>query len=352
MNSIFQKYPDIGDKILTKLDRQTLQNCQLVCKQWREHFEYQPFFWLKMLDKRGQTTEVNEAWKRLMIKSDDRNSTKTFANCLRKKFLVSKWDRRYSMGFFGNPKKPFDMEEAPPLHTAAFFGHFEIVKLCYDCNEDFDGKKITKTSENDWYIIGTSLALYSSQTEIAKFLLTKEIVQDQFFSFFGHTPLLLCIHWKNLELVKFMAPMTPNLDFQHRKTGDSLIHFALGSYEIFEYLVSLPGINVNLTNYKGKIPLQTLLDGEVWYSTPSHEDTISMVKILVPLAKNHKFLRNESPLHCAARFGSVDVLKIVVEYFEMYVNVRNKSGHLPIDIAIICGNHEAVQFLMEVKTNC
>ena len=346
MNNILQRYSDIGDNILKKLDRQTLLNSQLVCKQWREYFEHQPFFWLKLLDKRVQSLVISDAWKKLINKSNDRNLTRAFGNCLRMKFFR---ERKCLIRYAWGKKNYFNMEKAPPLYTAAYFGHIEIVKLFYDFNEDFEGKKITKTSKNGWYIMAVSLAIYNDQMEIAKFLFSKEIVKHQLLSLTGHIPLSLSIDWKNLELVKFLTPIT-NLDFQHHETGNSLIHLSLYSYKIFEYLVSLPKINLNLMNSKGKTPLQTLLDGKRRHY--SHEETILMVKILIPMAKGQTFSGNDSPLHCAARLGLVDILKIVVEYFEMYINVRNESGHMPIDIARICGNHEAVQFLMEVKANC
>ena len=84
MNAVPTNYPGIGDKIFSNLDHQTLLNCELVCKQWMKFFEENPYFWLKMSNKWGQSSEICEAWTRL-IKSG-RISKNIFANCLRKKF--------------------------------------------------------------------------------------------------------------------------------------------------------------------------------------------------------------------------------------------------------------------------
>ena len=342
MNNILLKCPDIGENILKKLDRQTLLNSQIVCKQWREFFEHQPFFWLKLLENKGQPTNISEAWKRLINRSDGRNLTKMFGNCLRKKFLVK---GGYVLSYLWVPNYNFDLE-APPLHTAAYFGHFEIVKLIYELDEDYDRKIINRKSDEGLYNMAIFLAIQNHHTEIAKFLFLKETI-DPLLSFTGHTPLALAIVYQNLELVKFLAPRTTNLNFQLRVGRNSLIHLSLFNYEIFEYLVSLPGINPNLINVMGKTPLMSLLDGE--HRIISHEKVPLMVRILARMARNQKFYFNDTPLHCAARSNSLAKLKIVAEYFETSVNVRSHCGFLPIDIAKKYGYQESVEFLTELR---
>ena len=339
MNNILQRYPDIGDNILKKLNRKSLLNSQLVCKQWREFFENQPFFWLKMLENTGQPSEISEAWKRLINKSGDRNLSRAFGNCLRKKYLV---DRRYVDGFFWVPNFNFDLE-APPLHTAAYFGHLKVVKLIYDLDEDYDRKIINRKSDNGLYNMAIFLAIQNHHTEIAKFLFTKETI-DPLLSFTGNTPLALAIVQQNLELVKFLAPRTTNLNFQLGGSRNNLIHLSLSNYDIFEYLLSLPGINPNLTNNEGKTPLLALLDDK--HCLMSNEKVRSMVRVLARMTRNQTFLHNDTPLHFAARSNSLDKLKLVAEYFETSVNVRNDNGHFPINVAI---NQEAVEFLTELR---
>ena len=342
MSNILLRYPDIGENILKRLDRQTLLNSQLVCKQWREFFEHQPFFWLKMLEKKGQPSEISKAWKRLINKSEGRNLTKLFGNCLRKKFLVK---GGYVLSYLWVPNYNFDLE-APPLHSAAYFGHFEIVKLIYDLDEDYDRKIINRKSDNGLYNMAIFLAIENHHTEIAKFLFPKEKIHP-LLSFTGHTPLSLAVVYQNLELVKFMAPRTTNLNFQKDVTGNSLLHLSLFDYDIFEYLVLLPGINPNLTNNEGKTPLLALLDDK--HCLMSNEKVRSMVKVLARMTRNQTFLHNDTPLHFAARSNSLNKLKLVAEYFETSVNVRNDNGHFPIDVAKLCGNQEAVEFLTELR---
>ena len=46
--NIFQRFPKIGDQIMSQLDLPTLLNCTLVCKDWNS-FLNDPYFWLKKL---------------------------------------------------------------------------------------------------------------------------------------------------------------------------------------------------------------------------------------------------------------------------------------------------------------
>ena len=60
--NMFQRFPKIGDLILSDLDLPTLLNCTMVCKNWNS-FLNDPFFWLKKLRDVGQPTEIEISWK-------------------------------------------------------------------------------------------------------------------------------------------------------------------------------------------------------------------------------------------------------------------------------------------------
>ena len=79
------------------------------------------------------------------------------------------------------------------------------------------------------------------------------------------------------------------------------------------------------------------------YQIPD-EDVIKMVKILAPLADpKHAQNSKDSPLNLAAKFGSTEILKILLQYFD--ANVHHLGGFLPIDKAMFHQRIEAIKIL-------
>ena len=82
----FENHPEIGEKIFSYLDLQTLIKCQFVCHDWKQVLE-NPYFWLKKLRKVGHKSNIDAAWKRLIIKSPEFGLPKNeFTKCLQMKF--------------------------------------------------------------------------------------------------------------------------------------------------------------------------------------------------------------------------------------------------------------------------
>ena len=82
----FENHLEIGEKIFSYLDLQTLLSCQNVCQDWKKVLE-NPYFWLKKLKDVGQPIEIENAWKNLISKSTEFGVVKSiFAECLQMKF--------------------------------------------------------------------------------------------------------------------------------------------------------------------------------------------------------------------------------------------------------------------------
>ena len=85
---------------------------------------------------------------------------------------------------------------------------------------------------------------------------------------------------RDIELVKFLAPRTKNLNYQN-KGGTTALHFATKDWNVFKYLMSFGDrINVNISNKDHRLPLHFACknDGEL-----SLENRIEIVKTLIPL---------------------------------------------------------------------
>ena len=356
MNTIpFNHYPEIWDKIFLSLDYQSLLKCELVCKQWKEFLD-NPMFWLKILKTMGQPLEISDAWKRLINNEGTRIPKIEFTNCLRKKFKDEVITQKGKPEFF---QRIFHDLNSPPLHSAAYHGHLEIVKLIHDLKEDYDrpiSKHYFTPNLKKYFNVAIFTAIYNGHNEIAKFLADQpREVQSPSVSVNGLTPLSIAVLRRNLELVQFFGARTTNFNFRERRRGQSLIHLSLKDFNVFKYMISLPGINPNLSDNEGQTPLQILctknFQPTLFFNQPpeSKEEIIEMVKILAPMAKNTTFQHNNTPIHVAAEYGALEILEILIEHFD--VNIRNDIGHLPLDRAIRRKKVEAVNFLAPYTKN-
>ena len=357
MNTIpFNHYPEIWDNIFLRLDYQSLLKCELVCKQWKEFLD-NPMFWLKILKTMGQPLEISDAWKRLINNEGIRIPKIEFTNCLRKKFKDEVMTQKGKLKCF---QRIFHDLNSPPLHSAAYHGHLEIVKLIHDLKEDYDrpiSKHYFTPNLKKYFNVAIFTAIYNGHNEIAKFLADQpREVQSPSVSVNGLTPLSIAVLRRNLELVQFFGARTTNFNFRERRRGQSLIHLSLKDFNVFKYMISLPGINPNLSDNEGQTPLQILctknFQPTLFFNQPPEpkEEIIEMVKILAPMAKNTTFQHNNTPIHVAAEYGALEILEILIEHFD--VNIRDNAGQLPLDRAIRRNKVKAVNFLAPYTLYC
>ena len=358
--NIFQRFPKIGDKIVSGLDLPTLLNCTLVCKDWNR-FLNNPFFWLKKLQDVGQPREIEEAWKILIKKSEEIGVEKqSFTKCLKRKF------QHFVESKSQDPKIHMDATiwmKFPPLHTASLYGEIEIVKLIYHFELDFNrpihsgrykGKKFGPFgNKTEHYEMAIFAAIENGHTEVVKFLAnTSRELQSPSINCYNLPQLYVAILHKNFELVKFLVPRTQNLNKLYGMRGCArygLIHECVraGDTKILKYLVSIPGFDPNIENDLGKTALQELCRKSFHsdFGIPQ-EDILEMIEILaqqVDANNPMNFDVTYNPIHLAVTDDSNEILKILVNYLN--VNVKNGTKLLPIDVAVRRNQVEAVKIL-------
>ena len=236
----------------------------------------------------------------------------------------------------------------PPLHTASIYGQFEVVKLIYHFEEDFNRPLFCKKFERlpewktDYYEHPIVAAIENGHTEIVKFIAnTPQEIQNPSITFFGLPLIYLAVMHKNLELVKFFAPKTQNINQIHGSSfKDSLLHASIKSdFEIFKFLMTIPGIDPNVQDGNGETILQQLCTKRITSKLKvPKEDVMKMIEILAPLSNLRKY-----PLHQAVSNGSVGIVKILVKYLD--ANVKDFQGLLPIDHALRRNYPEAFKIL-------
>ena len=102
---------------------------------------------------------------------------------------------------------------------------------------------------------------------------------------------------------------------------------------------------ISHSNYKGETALHQLCD-KGFTSEFRVENVIEKVKILAPLADP----KSIGPLHLAAIDGSIEILKILIEFLNANVYIDSYfegegCQFLPIDFAILSNDAEAVAIL-------
>ena len=349
--TIFQAHPEIIEKVFDALDSNTLLNCRLVCKSWNQFLE-NPNFWLKKLKEIGQPENIDIAWKSLINKSTNIGIEKCiFAKCLRRKFrhfIAAQQKDEYSIAL-----SFFHLQDCPPLYTASLYGDITVVELIYYFGEDYNCRIYSSVNEIpvEDFVMPLLAAIDNNHSDVAKFIAnTSRELENPSVDKQRLSPIAAAIAMSNLELVKYLVPRTPNLNHTNNH-GNSLIHLAIMDYNIFQYLISLPGINPNLLNWDNRTPLQLLCSGRYTkgLELPYHH-IIEMVKILAPLTDTkHALGKQDYPLNLAATYGQNEVLKILVKYFD--ANIIDSEGYLPIDYAVLYNDVEAVRILAPLTKN-
>ena len=350
--NIFQRFPEIGYQILSDLDLPTLMNCRLVCISWYNFLE-NPYFWLKKLKEEGQPSETELAWKNLITKSIEFGfEEQIFAKCLRMKFQQYVERKSYNQRF---QDKVIFWLKCPPLHTASLYGQIEVVKLIYQFQLDFNRPLFSgirqRYLQTEYFEVPIFAAIANNHTEVAKFLAnTSTELQNPSVNFHGLPPIYMAIQQKNLDLVKFLVPRTQNLNQIYGNAYQtSLIHASIKSdCKILKYLISIPGVNPNVLDRNGETALQLLCRKNfISRLKIPYEDILEMIRILAPLADNNHFVGLvEPPLHCAVEGGSIEILKILVNFLD--VNVKDYDGHLPVDVAVCYNNIDAIKILAPI----
>ncbi|MDH3828406.1 MAG: ankyrin repeat domain-containing protein, partial [Desulfobacterales bacterium] len=193
-----------------------------------------------------------------------------------------------------------------PLHDAAYFDQFQIVKYLISQGAEINTKDIRSRNP-------LQDAVIDNKVEISKYLITKgaevNAKDDD-----GKTSLHYAVINENLELIKYLVSSGANVNTRD-KFNRIALHYAAdeGYLEIAKYLL-LKGSEIN-TKAAYYLQLGTM------------ELTLGC-----------------TPLHLAARNGHLEVVKYLV-YQGADVNLKNNEDQNALDLAKKHENQEIVAFL-------
>ena len=193
-----------------------------------------------------------------------------------------------------------DEDERTPLHLASRYGQLDVMENLIKHGSDIEAKTYKQTSLH--------LAVESGHVEAVKKLLQHKanieaLGKDQ------RTPLLYSAEAGHIELTKILLDAGAN-------------PLAKDAYD---------WTALNLSAWKGHAEICDLL----LKKAPSLIDALDNMK--------------QSALHYAARWGGIEVVKLLLKHGAT-IDLKNKWGRTPLEIALKQNNQEVVDFLKYRKS--
>ncbi|CAH0395612.1 unnamed protein product [Bemisia tabaci] len=229
-----------------------------------------------------------------------------------------------------------------PLHSAALFGHLEVVEALIQSGADVNVRVVPKKAK----IISATVtplhfAFRSGHNSTVEILIAKVDINFA-------TPLRNCStplhaaaqggHVKVVEILLEHGAVVSTVDDQNRTPLD--IAVLGGSLEIVKMLFKQDEIYIN-----GK-------DSEGWtmLEHASRGGNVELVKFLVANGAdinvaNHNTLTGTKPIHTAAADGRTNILEFFLEC-GMSVHEVDYDGQTPLHYAAEFGKHEMVNYLI------
>ena len=117
MENIFQRFPHIGEAILSHLDNENLVSCNGINQDWQDFIGQQKLSWIRMIKKYvGSSHNLPDSWLKFLPKTPI-NIVKAIALDV-KEFYTAEQNKLY----------PHD---GSPFHITAACGNLKVCKYIY-----------------------------------------------------------------------------------------------------------------------------------------------------------------------------------------------------------------------------
>ena len=158
-------------------------------------------------------------------------------------------------------------------------------------------------------------------------------------------PLKEAIKAKHVNIIKLILKIHDKLDINLKVQDKTLLHFACkyGSLRVVKFLINLWGLGFEQQKYL----IHAAAEG-------GHESIVEYFLNQDLNFANVQDLDGNTPLHCACKFGHMDIVKVLVNEADAYninLNAKNKDGLTPFDVAFNLRYMRIVQFLLDESMN-
>ena len=316
----------IGTNIFSRLDFESLLNCQEVCEQWNQFIEENKPIWKQQLVK-VQSLKMKNHLGRC------RAHGKYFFNddpiLLRNKFRC----------FLPDAIEHYETKENHEIKT--------FIKFLYQFLEIDWSKKCLDNCEDFMLCSCQGLILYAIQTENVEVTnIFMEIQEYTSESELENMDLTVCYHTANgnISNLKFALLACQEMPFQ-KYGGKTALHYAFqnGKFKVIKTLLENagPNLDINAENDKGCTALHLACNS-------GH---CEVVKLLLAQGEKLDVNREDnngcSPLHVACKTGSIKIVEELCKNPAIDVNAKDIDGNTPLHIGCNHINCKVVEILMK-----
>ena len=160
---------------------------------------------------------------------------------------------------------------------------------------------------------------------------------------FGWTPIYNAVRQDQREIVRFLLEPRLNVDVNKAdKIGITPINFAVlnDNIEIVRLLLEREDIDIYAPDHNGMAPI----DNAVKFNRPEIERLLRGTRLNAGI--NRADNDGQTPIHIAAKNGSVVSASFLLEREGIDVNRADKNGNTPINIAVKSGRLEIARLLI------
>ena len=228
--------------------------------------------------------------------------------------------------------------EVTPFSNACENGHVAIVKLLAGL------PNIELNIPDDEERTGFTMACINNHLEIVQFLSTLNGIQISSQDFYR------CCSENCIDVIKFLVTLNDRFNMNDNdlvEEGYTAFNLACvkGNLECVQFLVTVPGIDLNKEDYEGCSP----------FYNACYYGNIEIVKFLISLGNRINFAQpddqNNTALNLACYMNKLEIVKLLVTGLpEFDVNIVDHAGLTPFNTACYYGHIEIVKFLATIPS--
>ena len=243
--------------------------------------------------------------------------------------------------------------ERTPLILASHMGQADIVALMLQRGANVNARDRTDSVPEARGNTALIKAAQRDHTEVIRVLLTqgKGIMVDVQTKE-GETPLSLVAAQEDLEAVKLLHGHGARINHQNHTGASMLVDTVLHKkYEVLEYLVA-NGADINMSDNNGQSPLMQAIP----YSGNEAKKTCRWMEKFLTFKPKLDFMQRKgdggfSAMHLAARFGFVDIGKLLLDNGATLDIKSLTTGGTPLHTAASANQIDFAKMLIKRKAN-
>ena len=233
------------------------------------------------------------------------------------------------------------------LYTAVCKKHENVAKLLLENNADVS----IQDSEGDSHLhLSVSRGLFKVTQLLIEAGCNVNLRNNS-----GRTPLYVAVKNKHEQIVKLLLECNADVGMEYKQNPEERIYLVRGKdrgkpswrYVLVER--HLLGLFLKRTN-GGSLDVADF--GDVlksgWGKNPPENTIDNILQTRVDILKE---IPGETLLHVASRNNSVSIIDLLVKHVARDVNARDADGFTPLHEAVVNGNMQAVQKLVDLEAD-